>query len=170
MALAALELPVAPDFAVLLLYLGVITFVPVHHGIRVVRTRRDPARLATPAHVALVGLPLAASLAAVAFALMGRSEGPVLLLAMSPIGLVETLLASGYLRRREHGPRDWRAQHIAFMSIAGIALHTALGVFFLNGMLGMRLPGPWGLVPWLGPTLVGVPALFVALRRDAAPR
>jgi hypothetical protein len=158
------------DFAVLLLYLGVITFMPVHHGVRVVRLRRDPARLATPTHVLLVWLPLAASAAAIITCLLGGPGASVLLLAMSPIGVAETQLAHGHLRRPQHGPRDWRAQHITFMLIAGIALHTALGVFFVNGTLGMRLPAPWNLLPWLAPTLVGVPAIFVALRRDAGPR
>jgi hypothetical protein len=168
MALAAFALPgERRDFAVVLLYLGVITFVPVHHGVRVVRTRRDPARLATPSHALLVWLPLGASAAAVGSCLLSGPGAGVLLLALSPIGVVETLLAYGYLRRRARGPRDWRAQHITFMLIAGVALHTALGVFFVNGMLGMRLPAPWNLLPWLAPTLVGVPAIFVALRRDA---
>src|SRR5919199_1676714 len=41
--------------AAFLTYLVIITFAPVHHGVRVLETRRNPETLRTPFHTALNG-------------------------------------------------------------------------------------------------------------------
>lgn len=153
-------------FAAMILYLGVITFFPVHHGVRVIRTRRDPARLATRGQRLLAWLPLAASFAAVAVSLLASPGLPWVLLGMSPIGVVETVLAQRYLANPQRVRNGWRPEHMAFMLIAGIAAHTAFAVFFLGGIVGLNLPGPLALLPWLAPTLVGVPTIIVWVGRE----
>lgn len=153
-------------FAAFLLYLGAITFFPVHHGVRVIRTRRDPASIATPSHRALAWLPLVASVAVAACALgIGMRNAPVLL-AMSPIGVAQTLLARRYLANPARHPRAWWPEHMTAMLVAGIAAHTALAVFFVGSLLGLSLPGALALLPWILPTIVGVPVLVVWVARE----
>ncbi len=153
-------------FGALILYLGAITFFHVHHGVRVIQTRRDPARLASRAHRLLAWLPLLASVGAVAVGLVAEAGSRFILLAMSPIGVVESVLARRYLGDPLRLRNGWRPEHMTFMLIAGIAAHTAFAVFFLNGMLGLAPAGLLGLLPWLAPTLVGVPVIFVWVGRE----
>lgn len=154
-------------FATLILYLGVITFFPVHHGVRVIQTRRDPARLATPAYRALAWLPLLASLGAVGVGLQSSSAGRYVLLAMAPLGIVESVLAQRYVANPLRLRNGWRPEHMTFMLIAGIAAHTAFAVFFLDGLLELALPGGLQVLPWIAPTLVGVPVLRIWVGREA---
>jgi hypothetical protein len=155
------------SFAAFLLYLAVITAFPVLHGVRVVRTRRDPRSLATARYRALAHVPLLASAAAVLVALLVPTGATTLLLGMSPIGVVETAVARRYLADPARHPRLWWPQHMTAMLIAGIAAHTAFAVFFLGSLLGIRPAGLLALAPWLTPTIVGVPVLVVWVRRES---
>src|SRR5512132_3265951 len=74
LALAALILvsptPARPRvLALFLVYLVLITFTPVYHGVRVLETRGEPARLRTPFHTALnvAAILMAAAMVALAF-------------------------------------------------------------------------------------------------------
>ena len=68
-------------------YLGMVTFVLVRHGMRVVATRRAPETLRTPVHEAVGWVSIAGSVAVIAFALGVWSDISPILLALSPIGL-----------------------------------------------------------------------------------
>lgn len=68
-----------------LVYLLLITFVPVYHGVRVLATRLAPKELRTPVHTALNVATMAGSVAMIGLGIALRE--PVFA-ALSPIGLL----------------------------------------------------------------------------------
>lgn len=153
-------------FSWFLLYLSVITAWPSYHGLRVVRSRRDPAALKNPLHLALAWVPALGSVGVVLFALMSGGNFAPVLLGMSPIGVGLTFLAVGYLRDPARTRGQWRVEHLVSMLAAGIAMHTAFAVFFLGRVLDIHLPGALAILPWVLPTIVGVPAIVIWSRRE----
>ena len=57
----------------------------------------------------------------------------------------------------------------------GIAFHTAFIVTGAQRMIGYEIDGPFAIVPWILPTVIGIPAIIVWTRyyrskfRPAAP-
>jgi hypothetical protein len=90
----------------------------------------------------------------------------VLLLSMSPLGPAIGIAMFVQAFRREHGPRDWLYHHLGSMIGGGIAAHTAFAVFGAGRILPIQLPGAWRIVPWLLPTAIGVPAIFIWIGRS----
>lgn len=141
--------------------ISVFTGYLVAAGYRIVARRR--ARLTEPAGTdyALHGAMLVASLGMVAGggygSLAGGMDlGPVLVV----FGAIGGVLAGRELRqlRRPSEERSpWFGRHIAFMGGAYISTVTATVTVNLTG-----LPA---LARWLGPTVVGVPLIFYAIRR-----
>jgi hypothetical protein len=159
-------------FAVLLGYLGVATLATVRQAMRVVATRKAPERLRTPFHEALAWASMAGSVTVVAFAFAAWSDVSPILLGMSPIGL---FIGRGMLRLM-HNPRaqhmGWFYSHLGSMLGGGIAFHTAFIVFGAQRVWAYEIAGPFAVVPWLLPTVVGIPAIVVwtrYYRRKFAP-
>ncbi len=150
--------------AVFLLYLGSITLVPVVHGWRVARTRRDPGVLRAGWYRAFLFLPMLFAIVDVVTALKLQTGLRTLLLALSPIGVFLTISASRYVGAPKSPPRRWFYEHLASMIAGGIAAHTA-GAVFVSSLLEIRLEGASMLVPWLLPTAIGVPAIFIVTAR-----
>ena len=162
--IALAERPDLYGFAVLLAYLGMVTFVIVRHGRRVITTRPAPETLRRPLDWALAWAPIAASLVAIAFALAVWSEVSPILLGVSPIGL---FTGAGTLRAvwsQGREPRGWLYSHLGSMLGGGIAFHTAFAVFGAQQMFNYSLSGPLAMAPWLAPTLLGVPAIVLWTR------
>ena len=144
-----------------LFYLVLITFAPVYHGVRVLATRRAPEQLRTPFHTALHVVTIAASAGMIALGLW--TNRPVFL-ALSPIGF---LIGFGDLRfaRRPYPSRmAWWYEHMNSMLGGGIAFHTAFLVLGSGRLLGISLDGAWAVLPWLLPTIIGVPASAIWTR------
>ena len=161
--IAGIGLAERPDlygFALLLGYLGVVTLAMVRQGIRVVTTKRAPETLRTPLHEALGWASIAGSGAAVAFAFGAWSAVSPVLLGMCPIGLftgvgmLRLMRAPGRVRRM-----GWLYSHLGSMLGGGIAFHTAFLVLGAQRLWDYELAGPLAVVPWLLPTLVGIPAI-----------
>jgi hypothetical protein len=169
LATKPLRNPVAPERAaaiaatirltsLFLFYLVLITFVPVYHGVRVLATRSAPERLRTAFHTAINIIVIAAAAGMIALAAIMRQ--PVFA-ALSVIGF---LIGSGNLRfaRRSYPtPMAWWYEHMQSMLGGGIAFHTAFLVLGAGRLFGVSLEGPLALVPWLLPTVVGVPATSI---------
>jgi hypothetical protein len=151
-------------FAVFLIYLGTITFCPVYHGVRVIRTRRNPESIRTPLHTVVCSVPAVAAVIMAAVALGMTSGMTPVLLGMSPIGLLLTFSSVRYIRNPTRRKMEWWYEHMLAMLAGGIAAHTAFGVFFVVQLLGVRLPGAWQMAPWLLPTIIGVPAMVLWVR------
>lgn len=148
-------------FVPFLLYLVLITFAPVYHGVRVLETRHDPERLRTPFHTVLNA---AAMLAAAAMLWLAFQWAQPVFAALSPIGL---LVGSGQLRfarRPQASHMAWWYEHMAAMIGGGIAFHTAFLVLGASRLTGIQFSGPAGWIPWVVPSLVGIPATIVWVR------
>ena len=158
------EQPELYGFAVLLAYLGVTTFANVRFAVRLVATRRAPETLATWFSSALAWASVAASVAAVSFALAVWSPVSPILLGMSPIGVVTGRLMLRGLRDAGGKHMGWFYGHLGSMLGGGIAFHTAFAVFGVQRLWDYPLSGPLAVVPWILPTIIGVPAIIIWTR------
>ena len=141
--------------AVFLLYLVIITFTPVYHGVRVLATRRAPERLRTPFHTFVSVAAIAGSVAMIAIGSYARV--PVLFF-MSPIGFLIGVGQLQFARKPYATPMAWWYEHMGSMLGGGVAFHTAFLVLGAGRLLGLRFDGIANVIPWLLPTIVGVPA------------
>ncbi len=141
--------------AFFLVYLVIITFAPVYHGVRVLETRAEPARLRSPFHTALNTAAIVAAAGMIALAFLAHQ--PVFA-ALSPIGV---LVGRGNLRfaRMPYASRmSWWYEHMGSMLAGGIAFHTAFLVIGAGRVLAAHLTGVTAVIPWVLPSMVGIPA------------
>jgi hypothetical protein len=144
--------------AFFLVYLVVITFAPVYHGVRVLETRGAPERMRTPFHTGLAVLAIALGAGMIVLAVGARE--PVFA-ALSPIGF---LVGRGNLRfaRQPYVSRmAWWYEHMGSMLGGGIAFHTAFLVVGAGRLLGVQLTGFAAVIPWIVPSLIGIPATAI---------
>ena len=137
-----------------LFYLVLITFTPVYHGVRVLATRRAPERLRTPFHTAIHVAAIAASLTMV---ILGITRRQPVFFFMSPIGFLIGAGGLQFARRPYPSPMAWWYEHLGSMLGGGVAFHTAFLVLGAGRLFGLRLDGPSAVIPWLLPTLIGLP-------------
>jgi hypothetical protein len=152
-------------------YLAVVTLASVRQGIRVIQTRSAPAALRTPFHIALNALALFSGVAMIALA---WNTQQVLFAAMAPIGILLGWANLKYIRTPPSEPMAWWYEHMGAMIGGGIAMHTAFLVFGLPRLSGIQLEGPVAIVPFVLPTVIGVPAIRIWVgyyrRKFAAPQ
>ena len=165
MGISVADQPESYGFSVLLGYLGVVTFVMVRQGMRVLATRKAPETLRTPLHEALAWASMSGSVIAIGFGLAVWSDISPVLLAMSPIGLFTGRRMLRLMRDPGGQRMGWFYSHLASMLGAGIAFHTAFIVFGAQRLWPYEIEGPLAIVPWILPTVVGVPAIVIWSRR-----
>ena len=141
-----------------LLYLVLITFVPVYHGVRVLATRTAPERLRTPFHTAINAVTIAA---AAGIIVLGIAMRQPVFAGLSIIGFLVGFGNLGFARRPYPTPMTWWYEHMSSMLGGGVAFHTAFLVLGAGRLLGVTLDGPIAIVPWLLPTVIGIPATSI---------
>lgn len=151
-------------FAVFLGYLGLATFASVRHAVRVVETRKAPDRIKTPFHRGLGWTSIGASVVTIALALAIWSPISIVLLSLSPGGIAVGSGILTYLNRGAEEHMGWFYSHMGAMIGGGIAFHTAFAVFGAQRIFQYSLDGAFAVVPWIAPTLIGVPALIAGRR------
>jgi hypothetical protein len=127
----------------------------------VLATRHAPETLRTPFHTAINITAIAGSAVMLA---MGLWRGPAVLAALSPIGALIGWGGLGFARRPYPTPMAWWYEHMGSMIGGGIAFHTAFLVLGAGRMLGIEIAGPYAIIPWLLPTIVGIPASSIWVR------
>ena len=145
-------------------YLGLVSFATVRQGMRVLATRRAPETLRTPVHEALAWASIGSSAALIGFALAEWSDVSPVLLGLSPIGLFTGRNMLRLMRNPRARRMGWFYSHLGSMLGGGIAFHTAFVVFGVQRLWAYELGGPLAIVPWILPTVVGVPAIFLWIR------
>ena len=145
-------------------YLGLVTFATVHHAIRVLATRRSPETLRTPVHEALAWASVVASGTIVVYALTLWSNLSPILLGLSPIGLITGRRMLRLMRNPGAQHMGWFYSHLVSMLAGGIAFHTAFIVFGVQRLWAYELAGPLAVVPWIAPTIIGIPAILLWTR------
>ncbi len=150
--------------ALFLGYLGIVTFAFVRQAMRAVATRKAPKQLRTLFHEVLAWTSIAGSVAVIAFAVGLWSTVSPILLGLSPIGLIagRNMLRQMYQPQAEH--MGWFFSHLGSMLGGGIAFHTAFIVFGVQRLVAYELTGALAVVPWILPTVVGIPAIVIWTR------
>lgn len=161
---APADAPQAYTMVVFLGYLTFVTFVIVRHGMAVLRHKGRPQAMRTPSHVALAWGCVAASAAVITYAVILKPPSAILLYALSPIGISTGIGNLRYFRSAAPSPRAWWYEHLGAMLGAGIAFHTAFAVFGLTRLFDIGLDGWIAIVPWVAPTVIGVPAIALWTR------
>ncbi len=144
-----------------LLFLVFITFGPVYHGVRVLQTRHAPEQLRTFFHTALHMGMIAAAGGMIVLGLWSRQ--PVFA-ALSPIGFLTGLGNLRYARRPLATRMAWWYEHMGAMLGGGIAFHTAFMVLGAGRLLGFQLTGLAAVIPWVVPSIIGIPATAIWVR------
>lgn len=151
-------------FIVFLGYLTLVTFVIVRHGMQVLRYKGRPAELATLAGRGLAWASIVASALIILFAMLVQPGNQILLYALSPIGFFSGHGMLRYMRGGIPSPRGWLYEHLGAMLGAGIAFHTAFAVFGANRLFDFELSGWVSVIPWILPSVVGIPATVIWTR------
>ena len=159
------ERPDLYGMAVFLGYLGVVTFANVRQGVRVLATRRAPGSIRTTFHLGLAWACLACSAGVTALAVAVWSDASPILMGLSPVGFFTGSNLLRYMRNPGARPMGWLYSHLGSMLGGGIAFHTAFAVFGVQRLITYELTGPLAVLPWLLPTIVGVPAIIAWQRR-----
>ena len=162
--MSLVERPDLYGMAVFLGYLGVVTFANVRQGIRVLATRRAPESIRTPFHMGLAWACLVSSAGVVTLAVAVWSDSSPILLGLSPVGILTGSNLLRYMRNPGARRMGWLYSHLGSMLGGGIAFHTAFAVVGVQRVIAFELPGALTIVPWLLPTVIGVPAIIVWTR------
>lgn len=150
----------AKNYAFLLFlgYLSVVTYLAVIYGVAVLNTKADPTKMDTPFWNAAVLVSFLSSFFIIAFALIVKPNTMPVLLALSPIGILFGLQIRKYIKGKHSSPKTWLYEHLDSMIGAGIAFHTAFAVFGVTRMFDIGLEGMVAVIPWILPTVIGIPA------------
>ncbi len=148
--------PMFRNFATFLLYLALVTFSSGWHGLRVLRSKRDPAELRTPFNYAIHAACIIASVVVV---ILGIAQKSIILLVLSPIGFIDGFAFFKLVRRPSPDRMYWWFEHFGAMIGTGIAAHTAFLVFGASRLWPqLHADGPIGVIPWIAPTVIGIVA------------
>lgn len=142
-------------FLLLLWYLGLLTVDLAHYGLRVLRTRREPERLGSPLLSVMTWALMLGSVAVALHAVQFWSQTSVILLVLSPLGIVQGLRQRRYVRVQPALNKPWFYEHMDAMLGAGIAFHTAFLVFGSRVVLDLSVLGDYNWVPWVLPGILG---------------
>lgn len=145
-------------------YLGLVTFATVRQAMRALATRRAPETLRTPVHEALAWASIGSSAALIPFAFAVWSDISPILLGLSPIGLFTGRNMLRLMRNPRAERMGWFYSHLGSMLGGGIAFHTAFAVFGVQRLWAYDLAGPLAVVPWILPTVIGLPAIAIWTR------
>lgn len=146
-------------------YLSIVTFMLARHAVRVVQTRKAWGEIRTPFHRGVVWAAILGSVVVAGYALLRWDpQYSIILLALSPVGILSGSGALGYMRREPSYRMEWFFEHLVAIFGAGIAFHTAFAVFGATRLFEFRLPGAWQVLPWILPTIVGLPAIALSTR------
>jgi hypothetical protein len=148
--------------------LGLLLVNAVEGGIPVLRTRGNPDRLDSwrlrAVHVGL-GAASAALLACGVWQLaQGGGTRYWIWVGIGALVLGDARGAWKHMKNPLPTPMAWWYRHMECMLGAGIAFHTAFAVFGASRLMGVQLEGGMALVPWVLPSLIGVPAITIWTR------
>ena len=92
-----------------------------------------------------------------------------LVMVFAGISLVTSFSILAYLHTKTVTANRWLIEHASAMIGSGIAAYTAFFAFGGRTLFAELLTGHWMMLPWLLPSLVGVPATIWFKRRLSQP-
>jgi uncharacterized membrane protein len=144
--------------AVFLGYLSLMAANSARTALRVLRFKARTQRHREAIDILLPGGLLAGGIALAAW---GQITGYTLALAFGIVGIVVAVRQLLYGLREPSSPLHWKYQHMQSMVGAAIAVTTA---FLVVNVKAPGVPTHVSMLIWLGPTLVGLPAVLLAIR------
>jgi hypothetical protein len=156
--------PVSFAFVVFLGYLAVVTLIGMRHGFVVLEAKADLGSLNTPLNSGLAKFAIACSLLLIAYGLYYRPPNQILLYALSPVGFLNGFGIRSAIMGKRQERKAWFYEHMNGLIVAGIAFHTAFAVFGVGQLINLGLEGWLAVIPWIAPTLIGVPAGIIWTR------
>ena len=156
--------PTSFAFLVFLGYLAVVTLIGMRHGFVVLEAKADLGVLNTPLNAGLANLAIFSSALLIGYALYYAPPNQILLYALSPVGFLNGFGIRGALMGKRLERKAWFYEHLNGLIVAGIAFHTAFAVFGVGQLVNLGLQGWAAVIPWIAPTLIGVPAGIIWTR------
>ncbi len=92
-----------------------------------------------------------------------------LVMVFAGISLVTSFSILAYLHTKTVTANRWLIEHASAMIGSGIAAYTAFFAFGGRALFAELLTGHWIMLPWLIPSLIGVPATIWFKRRLSRP-
>lgn len=151
---------------VFLAYLAVVTGSSLWYGLAVLQVKPDATKFRTRAH-ALMGvsnLLAGIILLIVAWTVAPAGFARTLFTVFAFIGFTTAWDTRRFFRAPPTDRQWWRYEHMGGMIGTGIAAHTAFGAFGLRQVFPQLHSSPWGLVPWIAPTIIGISAVALLTR------
>lgn len=145
-------------------YLSLVTFVILRHGLQVLSNKASLIKMNTSTNRWFARLAITASLLVIAYAIYFSPSNKVVLYALSPIGILSGIGILQAIAGKRTENKAWLYEHLGAMLGCGIAFHTAFAVFGSSRLFELNLPGLWQALPWILPTLIGVPATIIWTR------
>lgn len=156
--------PVGFAFLIFLGYLAVVTLIGMRHGFVVLEAKADLATLNTTVNSGLAKLAILSSVLLIVYTVYYAPPNQILLYALSPIGFLNGFAVLKSIQGKLPERRAWFYEHMRGLIVAGIAFHTAFAVFGVGQIVNLGLEGWVTVIPWIAPTLVGVPASIIWTR------
>jgi hypothetical protein len=147
-------------------YLGIITFTALWSGRRVLDFKPDARAFRTPVHAAIGVANAVTALVVLALAWTAAPPGfaRTLLTIFPLIGISAAWDTWKFFRNPPVDRRWWYYEHFGGMIGSGIAAHTAFGAFGMRQIFPELHLGPWGLLPWIAPSVIGTLAIVLLTR------
>lgn len=139
-------------FALFLLMLSCLVLTAARHATLVLKAKRDRSLLRTPFHV---GSQIMTGVLAVVTGVVGVLYSQPLLIVFFFIGAAGAYGTLRYTFKARLDKNEWIIEHIGSTIGTGIAAYTAFFAFGGRELIGRLMDGPWQLVPWVLPTIIG---------------
>lgn len=146
---------------VFLLYLALVVGTQLYYGVLVFAEKKDQTKHATRFNYGLSYALTGASVVVIAYALIWKPGAWIVLLALSPIGFLVSSGMRSYMGARIRSKRQWWYEHMGTFLTCGIAFHTAFAVFGAARLFSVAFEGPFAIIPWIAPALIGVPGAMI---------
>lgn len=137
-------------FWTFLLYLSLITFVNIRHGILVFKNKRQHFKMRQWPHLFSIGILLVGGL--VLFSL-GVIYSNTLHMIFGVLGTVMAIQTGRFCLAKSVSVNRWLVEHIGAFIGSGIGAYTAFMAFGGRSMFGEL--GQWQLVFWVAPGVIG---------------
>jgi hypothetical protein len=148
-------------FGSFLAFIGLLTLTFIGGGLGAIPRKRSPE----PRPGLRPRLrPLALIVGAAALGLAGLSYERPLYLGYATLGVAAGIAELRFVTRPLPTPMAWWYHHMAGMLAAAITAVTAFAVFGASRWTSGHIPRSLEVIPWLGPTAVGIPAIVVWTR------
>lgn len=151
-------------FALLLLFLGYLTFVSIYHGQLALQAKQSRVLFRKPLFLSLTAILATLSLLVT---YVGVQVSHPLLLIFGALGLVGSMSTLHFIFKREVSRKVWLTEHLGGYIGSGIAAYTAFITFGARHIIS--LPGNWQLMFWVLPGVIGA-GFIIYLTRKYDPK